>query len=148
MNEIRKLSHSLVAPSLGSLGLKETLEALALDTNLSNSFKVKLNVDDTYNEQKADKTRELMLYRIVQEQLTNISKYAKAKKVFISLKKESNTLLLTITDNGIGFDTDKKSNGIGLSNMKSRIEFYSGKMNIISAPGKGCTLEISIPSAS
>src|SRR5690348_1056600 len=148
MNEIRKLSHSLVAPSLGSLGLKETLEALALDTNLSNSFKVKLNVDDTYNEQKADKTRELMLYRIVQEQLTNITKYAKAKKVFISLKKANNRLLLTITDNGVGFDMDKKSNGIGLSNMKSRIEFYSGKMNIISAPGKGCTLEISIPSAS
>ncbi|HVZ97807.1 MAG TPA: PAS domain S-box protein [Chitinophagaceae bacterium] len=148
MKEIRKLSHSLVAPSLGDLGLKEALEMLARDTNLLNGVKVELDIDEKYNERSIDKTRELMLYRVVQEQLNNITKYAKAKQAFITLKKENKVLFLTIADNGIGFDTGKKSGGIGLSNMKSRIEFYSGTLNVISAPSMGCKLEISIPSES
>ncbi len=149
MQEIRKLSHSLVAPSLGNLGLKEALEALAHDTNLLNGIRVNLDIDETYNENHLDKTRELMLYRVVQEQLTNITKYAKATDVLITLNRTNNVLFLTIADDGVGFDTKKRSKGgIGLSNMKSRIEFYSGTLNIISAPSKGCKLEISIPSTS
>jgi two-component system sensor histidine kinase UhpB len=150
MKEIRKLSHSLVAPSLGPLGLKEALQVLAYDTNLLNGgLKVQLIIDEKYNEKGIDKTKELMLYRVVQEQLSNITKYAEAKDAFITLKKENNTLFLTIADNGVGFDTSQKSKGgIGLTNMKSRIEFYSGNLNIISAPHQGCTLEISIPSVS
>ena len=150
MKEIRKLSHSLVAPSLGPLGLKEALQVLAYDTNLLNGgLKVTLVIDEGYNEKGIDKTKELMLYRVVQEQLSNITKYAEAKEAFITLKKENNTLFLTIADNGVGFDTRQKSNGgIGLTNMKSRVEFYSGNLNIISAPSQGCTLEISIPSVS
>ena len=149
MKEIRKLSHSLVAPSLGNLGLKEALEVLANDTNLLNGLKVNLHIDEQYIEKGIDKTKELMLYRVVQEQLSNITKYAKANEAFITLKKENNVLFLTIADNGVGFDVNKKSTGgIGLSNMKSRIEFYSGNLNIISAPRQGCKLEISIPSTS
>lgn len=147
MKEIRKLSHSLVAPSLGNLGLKESLQILANDTNLLNGLQVHLDLDKSFTEDGADKTKELMLYRVVQEQLNNITKYAKANEAFIILKKENDTLLLTIADNGVGFDTNQKSmGGIGLTNMKSRIEFYSGKLNIISAPQQGCKIEISIPS--
>ncbi|HSQ43837.1 MAG TPA: ATP-binding protein, partial [Ginsengibacter sp.] len=93
-------------------------------------------------------TKELMLYRVVQEQLTNITKYSRAKEASITLKKTDNTLFLTIADNGVGFDTTQKSKGIGLTNMKSRIEYYSGNLNIISAPREGCKLEISIPAVS
>ena len=147
MKEIRKLSHSLVAPSLGNLGLKESLQILANDTNLLNGLQVRLDVDESFTEDGADKTKELMLYRVVQEQLNNITKYAKANEAFITLKKENDTVFLTIADNGVGFDTSQKSTGgIGLTNMKSRIEFYSGKLNIISAPQQGCKIEISIPS--
>lgn len=148
MKEIRKLSHSLVAPSLGEGGLKEALQLLADDTNLLNGPKVRLHIDEKYNEKSIDKTKELMLYRIVQEQLSNITKYSKAKEVLITLQSINDTLFLTIADNGVGFDTTKKTNGIGLTNMKSRLEFYSGNLNIISAPGQGCKLAISIPFAS
>ncbi len=149
MKEIRKLSHSLVAPSLGNLDLKESLQILANDTNLLNGLQVHLDIDKSFTEDGADKTKELMLYRVVQEQLNNITKYAKANEAFIILKKENDTLRLTIADNGVGFDTTQKSTGgIGLTNMKSRIEFYSGKLNIISAPKQGCKIEISIPSYS
>jgi two-component system sensor histidine kinase UhpB len=145
MKEIRKLSHSLVAPSLGDLGLKEALTVLANDTNMVSKFKVRLKIDDKYHEQSLDKQRQLMIYRVVQEQLNNISKYANAKETVISLKTMKNNLLLSICDNGDGFDMSKKTDGIGLKNISNRVEFYSGEMNIVSAPGEGCTLHVCIP---
>jgi signal transduction histidine kinase len=86
-----------------------------------------------------------MLYRIVQEQLNNIIKYAKASEVNIRLKQQDDQLILFISDNGVGFDVHEQSNGIGLKNINSRVNFYSGKMHLASAPGEGCTLEVSIP---
>ena len=145
MEEIRKLSHSLVAPSLGDIGLKEALEELLEETNLFNSLQIQLIVDEKYHEKEVDKTKEVMLYRIVQEQLNNITKYAKAKEAVITLKTDNGDLFLSVADNGVGFDTSEKGKGIGLKNISSRVEFYSGNMNIISAPGHGCTLEVYIP---
>jgi two-component system sensor histidine kinase UhpB len=95
--------------------------------------------------QMIDNKEELMLYRIVQEQINNIRKYSKAKNVIILLSIEGNSQQLSIIDDGVGFDTSIKSRGIGLKNIQSRVEFYSGSMEIISAPGKGCTLNINIP---
>jgi len=145
MEEIRKLSHSLVTPSLGDISLKEALQELAENINLLEGLQVQLLVDEKYNEQAKDKNKELMLYRIVQEQLNNITKYAKAKEAVISLKIDSDNLFLSVADTGVGFDTTQKSKGIGLKNISSRVAFYSGNMNIISAPGRGCTLEVYIP---
>ena len=145
MIEIRKLSHSLVAPSLGSVSLKAALEKLLEDTNMSDTLNVKLNIDEKYTARKIDKSKELMLYRIVQEQLNNITKYANAKEAVIVLKTIKDNLYLSISDNGQGFDTAQKSNGIGLKNMNSRVEFYAGTMNIISAPGRSCSIEICVP---
>ena len=145
MMEIRKLSHSLVAPSLGSVSLKAALEKLLEDTNMSDTLHVKLKIDEKYTARKIDENKELMLYRIVQEQLNNITKYADAKQAVIELKIIEDKLYLSISDNGKGFDTTQKSDGIGLKNMSSRVEFYAGSINIISAPGEGCTIEICVP---
>jgi two-component system sensor histidine kinase UhpB len=145
MEEIRKLSHSLVAPSLGTTGLEEALEELLEDTNFINNLQVRLVVDENFNRHDIDKNKQLMLYRIVQEQLNNILKHAQAKHIVITLKLIEETLLLSIADDGTGFDAMKKSKGIGLKNISSRVEFYSGNMNIISTPGKGCTLNVSVP---
>ncbi|MBK5273271.1 MAG: sensor histidine kinase, partial [Bacteroidia bacterium] len=110
-----------------------------------NGTKIQLVFDERYKENSLDKNKELMLYRIVQEQLSNITKYAKAKDAVITLKTEDENIYLSIADNGEGFDIAKKAKGIGLKNISSRVEFYSGNMNIISKPGKGCTLEVYIP---
>ncbi|HMK27904.1 MAG TPA: PAS domain S-box protein [Chitinophagaceae bacterium] len=144
MEEIRKLSHSLVAPSL-DISLKEALEELAGNANLFNDLQVQLVFDEKYNEKDIDKNKELMFYRIVQEQMNNIIKYAKAGKVVITLKTDDDVLVLSVADDGVGFDVTQKSKGIGLKNISSRVEFYSGNMNIISSPGQGCTLEVFVP---
>jgi len=142
--EIRKLTHSLVAPTLGDAVLHESLQEFIKEVNLTHGFKVKL-VIEMNKRQIIDKKKELMIYRIVQEQVNNINKHARAKTVNIHLKAKDAHLNLSIADDGIGFDTTKNVNGIGLKNIQSRVEFYSGNMNIISSPGKGCTLEITIP---
>lgn len=144
MEEIRKLSHSLVAPSLGDMGLYEALKELTDGINIGNNIQVQLIYEINDNNFLDNKT-ELMLYRIVQEQLNNIIKYSRARNAVIGFKKDGSSLYLTISDNGVGFDTSQVVKGIGLKNILSRVEFYSGNMNIISAPGQGCTLEIVFP---
>jgi two-component system sensor histidine kinase UhpB len=145
IGEIRKLSHSLVAPTLGDIGLKEALEELTRDTNYLKNLQVKFDIDESYNENGMDENKKLMFYRIVQEQLNNIIKYAAATKVVLTMRVDSDQLHLSVADNGVGFDTSRKAYGIGFRNINSRIEFYSGHMNVISAPGCGCTLEVTIP---
>jgi two-component system, NarL family, sensor histidine kinase UhpB len=142
MEEIRKLSKTLVAPSLGDIGLKEALEELVEEINITATTYFQLEYK---SKKKADKKIELMIYRIVQEQMNNILKHAKAKEAGIKIDIEKNRLFLLITDNGVGFDPEIKSTGIGMRNIKSRIEFYSGKVTIISSPGNGCALKAEVP---
>jgi two-component system sensor histidine kinase UhpB len=144
MEEIRKLSKTLVAPSLGDIGLHDTLRQLIDEINHISSLQIQL-IDEMPPGQEIDKALALMLYRIVQEQTNNIVKYARANQVIIKLKMDNDKVYLSIIDNGVGFDTAAKAKGIGLKNISSRVEFYQGNMKIISAPGKGCALEISIP---
>ena len=87
----------------------------------------------------------LALYRITQEQTTNIIKYSKAKRVDVSLEVKDGVLYFTITDDGIGFDPTQKRQGIGITNMQSRVETLNGNLKIISAPGKGTRLQVEIP---
>ena len=144
IEEIRKLSKSLVAPSLGDIGLVEALEELIEEINLGNELQVELKIEIN-NEKEIDKTKELMLYRIAQEQLNNIRKYAKAKKATITIKTDDENIYFSIADDGVGFDTTQKARGIGLKNISNRVKFYSGNMNVISAPGEGCILNVTVP---
>jgi signal transduction histidine kinase len=81
----------------------------------------------------------------VQEQINNIIKHSHAKNATIQLALRSGHILLIVKDDGIGFDSSKTSGGIGLRNISHRVGLYDGVIKIISAPGKGCTLEITIP---
>ena len=88
---------------------------------------------------------QLNLYRILQEQLNNIMKYAKATVIEVSLRLQSNAIQLRIYDNGIGFDTKHSKNGIGLSNIKKRSQLFSGNFFLNSSPGNGCEIIVEIP---
>jgi signal transduction histidine kinase len=88
-------------------------------------------------------------FRIVQEQLTNILRHARASDIHITMSETSGKFSLSIADNGIGFDNGKKQGnaGIGISNITSRAEFYRGKAKFITEPGNGCNLVITFPTA-
>jgi len=144
IEEIRKLSKSLVSPSIGNITLKQALNDLVDEVNKTPELQIKLDykVDDG---KIIGSKKELMIYRVVQEQINNILKHSQAGKATIELVSKGQDLLLTISDNGVGFDPDERAQGIGLQNIRSRIEFYSGKLDIISKPGKGCKFKIAIP---
>jgi signal transduction histidine kinase len=96
----------------------------------------------TFAETSVNNKFKLNIFRIVQEQLNNILKYAKATKIIISLLQNQTAVTLIISDNGIGFDTSKKQKGIGMANIKSRAGAYNGHAGFISEPGKGCVLTV------
>ena len=87
----------------------------------------------------------ITLYRIVQECLTNISKHANANKVNIELSHDQHKLLLSVTDNGNGFNMQSYSRGLGLIGMRERVASLNGKLQLDSEPGKGVTITISVP---
>jgi two-component system sensor histidine kinase UhpB len=143
MEEIRQLSQALVAPSLGDVSLDQAIACLV--EGLPNTASFQLSVDATgYKGDVGDEGIKLTCYRIVQVQLSNIIKHAHAKNVTIRLKKMNN-LEVTIVDDGVGFLPGKKTSGIGLRNIRNRVDFYNGSMTITSEPGKGCTLIATIP---
>ena len=142
MEELRKLSHTLVGPSQdGTMGLIASLAKLLGDISIVKNLEISFNYS-TYKEEEIELGLKLVIYRIVQEQLNNILKHAYASKVDIELKKEPTFLQVTITDNGKGFDPSKNRNGIGLKNIKNRAEIYNGVVEIISSPGQGCKMKI------
>jgi signal transduction histidine kinase len=96
-------------------------------------------------ENSADEKFKLNIFRIVQEGLNNILKHAHATEVTIILSQNKKSIILSISDNGVGFDTTVKNKGIGVSDIISRAESYKGHANFISRPGEGCSLIVGFP---
>jgi len=141
IEENRKLSRALILPQLKGEGLVASLEDLRLEFMQTSSLNIKFSMQGVA-EDDFTSSEKVYLYRIVQEQLSNIIKYAEAKSVLIRLYKKNDTIILYIKDNGKGFDPAKRSKGVGLISMANRAEVLKGKLFIESAPGKGCTLKI------
>jgi PAS domain S-box-containing protein len=142
IQEIRSLCQKLVAP-LKNINLKEyvgeLLNILHQDTVIKTDFVYSVSEGFISDDLK------LNIYRILQENIHNILKYAEAENVSISIKAWERTIHISITDDGKGFDVKKKRFGIGISNMISRVESFNGKMEIESSEGSGCRTQISIP---
>lgn len=145
LEEIRNISHKLAPAFFDYTTIEDTFQELLTDINANNKYQIELKIDEEVVSQKIPSELQLNLYRILQEQLRNITKYANANKIGIELKLEKAQLLFMITDDGIGFIYDEVKKGIGLSNIKRRAELFFGEMEIQSAPGKGCKLIIKIP---
>ncbi len=145
INEVRRMSRSLVPPTLGDLGLVDSLNDLIDSISRTQYLKIEFDYFD-FNEDFISDNKKLMFFRIIQEQLNNIVKHANAKSVHITLSDEESYLLLEVKDDGEGFDIKNTRKGLGLTNMKNRAELFGGKIDIISAPQQGCTLRICIPS--
>lgn len=144
IEEIRILSKALVPPSLGDIGIKEAISEMINNLNISQKVDIRLR---TAGVTKAliPGNIQLMVFRIVQEQISNILKHAKATEAEIKLSVTKNDLVISVSDNGIGFEPKKRMKGIGLMNIMSRAEVHNGKVEIASSPGNGCTLKITIP---
>ena len=91
---------------------------------------------------------ELTVYRLVQEAITNISKYAKAQQVWIELASHGSEVQISVRDDGVGFDADAQAgSAYGLVGMRFRVEAEQGVLTVVSAPGQGTCVQARLPAA-
>lgn len=144
IDEIRKLTKGLTTDVIKNLGLCDAIDNIVKDTMEVSPVNIVLDTDSFIENSVNDKFK-LNIFRIVQEQLTNILKHAEATKVIIKLRQNKKAIRLVISDNGTGFNAQKKQNGIGIANITSRIKDYHGIANFDSQPGHGCILTAIFP---
>lgn len=138
LEEIRKLSATLVTP-LFSNTFKDSMEDLLGSYDLPG---IKLKLNTSFREDTLSQELRINIYRILQELMSNIIKYAAATEIHISLVQQDSSLHLEIADNGKGFDLKEKKKGIGLTNVIRRAAAYGGQISINTAIGQGCKIHI------
>jgi signal transduction histidine kinase len=107
--------------------------------NTSYSFKIDKDVNQDYT---FTSVQGMNIYRIIQEAINNALKYAKASKIEVLIKQQENKLIVTICDNGIGYNKDKINLGNGLINMEKRTRDIKGLIKTTTEEGKGTTISI------
>ena len=138
----RRITEDLRPSSLDHLGLAVTLQILSREFGERAGVQVHLALTDV----PLSPTAETAAYRIVQEAVTNISKYAQATQVWISLGRQGDCVLLTVRDNGLGFDTaSPRAQRYGLVGMRFRAEAEHGRLRVHSAPGRGTRIILTLP---
>lgn len=142
IKELRNISQNLMPESLLKLSLEHALRDLCMAnsntiTNIEFQYLIKkLNLSKNY---------QIFIYRIIQELLNNALKYANASEILVSCSQNKETFFITVEDNGIGFNVSEKSNiGMGLRNIKNRVEFLNGKLEIESIINKGTSVYIEL----
>lgn len=144
IDEIRILSHTLIVPFVEANKLSEAINYLTEKISAGSKIIIEKEIAVGDENSIPDKLK-LAIYRIVQEQFSNIVKHAMASTIILKLVRSDGKILLTVKDDGKGFDTTLKTNGIGLINIKTRASLFSGEVNIISSHGNGCRLTVSFP---
>jgi PAS domain S-box-containing protein len=149
MYNVHRFSYELRPAMLDDLGLVVALRWYIRAFVKRTSIKVSLRADRTV--EKLASEPKTVIYRIVQESLTNVYKYAQAGRVKISIRKVASAVRLAVQDDGKGFDPDRQcsgpadKSGLGLMGMQERLRLVNGEFAVRSAPGKGTTILASIP---
>ncbi len=147
ITELRGISHSMVPPSILNKNLKQAIEEFIGRMNNDGSIAITIdwiNADGL----ELDKTTTLMLYRSMQEIITNVFRHSRATSVHIELVNHNTHLTLMIYDDGVGFDKEKllkTGKGLGLKNIQSRVAYIGGSLQIDTMPLKGVTYTIELP---
>ncbi|WP_446742197.1 ligand-binding sensor domain-containing protein [Silvibacterium acidisoli] len=148
IEDTRTISYDLRPVHLDRFGLTRAIEILVRNVSSASSVPMTAeieNIDDLLPEE-----HRINLYRIVQEALSNIVKYAEATAVSVRAVRAAQQAILTVEDNGVGFETAANANktgrhGLGLRGMSERATLIGGEFTVTSAPGHGTTLRVLIP---
>ncbi|MBK8611596.1 MAG: sensor histidine kinase [Chitinophagaceae bacterium] len=145
IQEMRRVAHNMMPEALVKFGLDTALKDFCNDINQSGALQVSYQ-SFGFDEVKMDQTTAITIYRIVQELIHNTMKHAKAATAIVQVSKEYNRLSITVEDDGKGFDVGllKKSAGMGWHNIKSRIEFLKGRLDIQAEEEKGTSVHIEL----
>lgn len=140
--DIRNISHELMPQTLKEYGLKVAIEDVCQKILASSG--IQYEVYSALTDERMENKIEVTLYRIFQELVHNIIKHSHATEVLVQLRKMNNHVLLVVEDNGKGM-TDEKKNGIGIGNLKSRVQLLDGNLQFDSNENEGTTAIVRVP---
>ncbi len=142
INEVRNISHQLRPSALDDIGLEAAMNSLLQDYKAHSGVEIEASLSTQPGRLHSEAAT--TLYRVAQESLTNIEKHSNATKVSVILQQMGNMLQLIIRDDGVGFDVNSamRKGGIGLRNMRERVEFIGGDFEIESEPGFGTEITV------
>lgn len=145
--EIRAVSHNLSRNTIFNQNTDFAGVLSYLVTSQKNNFDTRFKpyLDKDINWNAAPGTLKINLYRIIQEALQNINKYSQADNATVEIIQEGNVLILTITDDGVGFDASVASSGIGMKNLRQRSVTIGATINVVSVPDEGTTITLKVP---
>ena len=139
ITEVRSISHNLRPPELDRLGISETIRAILQRVRSTQKLVIKGEIDEIDGFFR--KEDEINIVRIIQESLNNIMKHAEATSARIVLSLKGNRVDLSIADDGKGMGNPAtNAAGLGMNDIRERVQLLDGAMNIESSPGKGTTL--------
>lgn len=138
----RRIIEDLRPSSLSNLGLKPALEILTREFGQRSGLVVHTTLEDV----ELDESKQLTVYRIVQEALTNIAKYAEAHEVEVLLVRNKGHVTVSVKDDGVGFDPKTARVGShGLAGMRHRVFAEGGRLHVQATPGAGCRISAVLP---
>ena len=142
INEMRRVAHNMMPEALVKLGLQQAIKDYCDGLNEANNLR--FNSQFYGLEKRMETSTEIVVYRIVQELLNNVVKHAQATEVFVQLMRHDKNLNITVEDNGRGFDINEVGRGksVGLNNVRSRVDYLKGQIDIRSTPGTGTSIHI------
>jgi signal transduction histidine kinase len=144
INEARRLINGLRPPILDEAGVVSAIEHLAAD--MAAKAKVDVKFDHDVEFKRLAPRLENTIYRIVQEALTNVHRHSRAHQADVRLTQFDHTLRITVRDEGVGFNPAKVApDRLGLTGVQERARLFGGAAKIISAPGKGTTIDVQLP---
>jgi two-component system, NarL family, sensor kinase len=146
--EVRQLARVLRPPMLDDLGLGPTLRWLTRTLQEKTGVAIELRLEG--DEARADPAVETIVYRLVQEALTNVVKHAAARSAAVTVSKEAGRIRVRVEDQGRGFEpaqilSSAEEAGLGVRGMRDRVHFFNGRFKVRSAPGAGTVVEAEIP---
>ena len=145
IQEIRNIIHNVLPPVLTDFGLIDAVQALC--TKMGENTDIKITFTKKLADERFPAEIELSLYRIAQELFGNAVKHSGATSIHLLLTKEDGWLVMSFSDNGIGFNMDNVKQGFGLKNLQSRVQLINGKIHIYSKPQNGSltTIKVQLP---
>jgi signal transduction histidine kinase len=142
INELNRLINDLRPAALERLGLAGALRALAEESSARGGAEVETTIEIG---EEPGRDEERLVYRLVQEALTNAVKHANASHVTVSVQEEDDEIQIAIRDDGEGFDQSTPTSGRGLTGMRERIELIGGEIEVSSKPGEGTEISARVP---
>jgi two-component system, NarL family, sensor histidine kinase UhpB len=149
VEDIRSLTFQLRPPILADMGLEAALRWLVEE--FSENYGLKVQIEDDKKVKPLKYELRSAIFQIVRELLLNITKHAGTKDAVISCRKDKETIIVTVKDNGVGFDVENSSlirprnGGFGIFNTRMKIEYLGGELSIFSSPGRGTSVSIRAP---